>query len=73
MEKMNIKNLSQAERLEMAEKLLDSVWEEISNDKIDSLAMLQTAVNCQVQIGRIVWLLNKKNEEMHRRGRNEFL
>ena len=68
MELRNIKNISQAERLKMAEKLLDSVWEEISNEKVESLAMLQTAVNCQVQIGRIVWLLNKKNEEMHRRG-----
>ena len=68
MEKMNIKNLSQAERLEMAEKLLDSVWEEISNEKVDSLALLQTAVFCQVQIDRIVWLLNKKNEERYRQG-----
>ena len=68
MELRNIKNISQAERLKMAEQLLDSVWEEISNEKVESLAMLQTAVNCQVQIGRIVWLLNKKNEEMHRRG-----
>ena len=65
---MNIKNLSQAERLKMAEQLLDSVWEEISNEKVDGLAMLQTAVFCQVQIDRIVWLLNKKNEEMHKRG-----
>ena len=59
---------SYEEHLEMAEKLLDSVWEEISNDKIDSLASLKTAVNCQVQIDRIIWLLNKKNGEMHRRG-----
>lgn len=68
MELRNIKNISQAERLKMAEQLLDSVLEEISNEKVESLAMLQTAVNCQVQIDRIVWLLNKKNGEMHRRG-----
>ena len=68
MELRNIKNISQAERLKMAEQLLDSVWEEISNEKVESLAMLQTAVNCQVQIGRIVWLLNKKNEERYRQG-----
>ena len=68
MELTNIKSISQAERLEMAEKLLDSVWEEISNEKVEGLAMLQTAVNCSVRIDRIVWLLNKKNEEMHRRG-----
>lgn len=68
MELRNIKNISQAERLKMAEQLLDSVWEEISNEKVESLAMLQAAVNCQVQIGRIVWLLNKKNEERYRQG-----
>lgn len=68
MELRNIKNISQAERLKMAEQLLDSVWEEISNEKVESLAMLQAAVNCQVQIDRIVWLLNKKNEERYRQG-----
>ena len=71
MEKMNIKNLSQAERLEMSEKLLDSVWEEMSNEKVESLAllqMLQTAANCSISIRRIVWLLNKKNEERYRQG-----
>lgn len=65
---MNIKNLSQTERLEMAEKLLDSVWEEISNEKVESHTLLQTAVFCQVQIDRIVWLLNKKNDERHWKG-----
>ena len=71
MEIANIKDFSQAERLEMAEKLLDSVWEEISNEKVDSLAllqMLQTAANCSISIRRIVWLLNKKNEERYRQG-----
>ena len=56
---IKIEKRSQAERLAIAESLLDSVCEEVSEGNIETTDVLQTAVNCQVQIGRIVWKLNK--------------
>ena len=48
---------SQFERLNAAEKLLDSVWHEFGNGRIES-NLIQTAVYCQVDINLIVWKLN---------------
>lgn len=53
MELRNIKNFSQAERLEMAKQLLDSVWEEMRDDQIDGLTMTSVAMDCSIQSRRI--------------------
>lgn len=54
-----LKKRSQAERLLIAFTLIDSIWWEMQNGKIDS-DLLQLAVDTQVDINRIVWLLNKQ-------------
>ena len=53
-----IEKRTQAERLGIAEELLTSVREEIEKGKADT-SVLQTAVFCQVEINRIVWMLNR--------------
>ena len=53
-----IEKRTQAERLGIAEELLTSVREEIEKGKSDTSA-LQTAVFCQVEINRIVWMLDR--------------
>ena len=54
-----LKKRSQADRLSIAFILIDSIWWEMQNGKIDS-DLLQLAVDTQVDINRIVWLLNKQ-------------
>ena len=49
---------SQAERLIIAESLLEGIWAEFLDGKIDK-NIIQTAVNAQVSINRIVWKLNQ--------------
>ena len=49
---------SQAERLIIAESLLEGIWAEFLDGKIDK-DIIQTAVNAQVSINRIVWKLNQ--------------
>lgn len=53
---------SQMARLNIVEGLLDSIMEDFEFGVIDANIM-QTAVNCQIGINRIVWELNKKMEE----------
>ena len=54
---------SQAERLVIAETLLSGVWSEMKDNKAEE-DVLQTEVDCQVLVNRIVWFLNKRlNEE----------
>lgn len=59
-----IEKRTQAERLGIAEELLTSVREEIEKGKADNSViqtgvLLQIAVFCQVEINRIVWMLNR--------------
>lgn len=59
MPKTNIKKRSQVDRLTIASLLLASVWDEMINGNVDS-DTLQIAVNCQISINRIVWMLNRR-------------
>ena len=59
-----IEKRTQAERLGIAEELLTSVREEIEKGKADTSVLqtevlLQIAVFCQVEINRIVWMLDR--------------
>ena len=51
-------NRSQMARLNIVEGLLVSIMEEFEVGAID-MNILQTAVNCQIEINRIVWELNQ--------------
>jgi len=53
-----IEKRTQAERLGIAEEMVTSVRYEIESGKVDT-SVLQTAVYCQVEIDRIVWMLNR--------------
>lgn len=53
---------SQLERLAIAETLVRQVCEEVLNNNVRG-EILQTAVNIQVDINRIVWYLNRRNNE----------
>lgn len=56
---------SQLERLAIAETLVSQVCEEVLNNNVKG-NILQTAVNIQVDINRIVWYLNRRrNEKVH--------
>lgn len=55
-----LKKRRQVERLVIACGLLDSIWEEVANGKVED-NMLQLAVNAQTDINRIVWKLNELN------------
>lgn len=55
---IKLKKRSQNERLALANVLLDSVYEEMLNGKDEG--MLQLAVNIQVTVDRLVWLLNER-------------
>ena len=55
-----IEKRTQAERLAIAEALVTSVRWEMDYGKVDT-SILQTAVYCQVEIDRIVWMLNRIN------------
>lgn len=55
-------NRSQMARLNIVEGLLDSIMEEFEVGAID-MNILQTAVNCQIEINRIVWELNMQMEK----------
>jgi hypothetical protein len=55
-----IEKRTQAERLAIAEEMVTSVRYEIESGKVDT-SVLQTAVYCQVEIDRIVWMLNRIN------------
>lgn len=57
---------TQAERLSIVEALLVGVNEEIFKGKAEDI--LQIAVNCRIEINRMVWKLNK---ELNRRCGNE--
>ena len=49
-------------RLTIVESLLVSITEEFEVGVID-LNIMQTAVNCQIEINRIVWELNMQMEK----------
>ena len=51
-------NRSQMARLNIVEGLLVSIMEEFEVGAID-MNIMQTAVNCQIEINRIVWELNQ--------------
>ena len=53
---------SQLERLATAETLVRQVCEEVLSNNVKG-NILQTAVNIQVDINRIVWYLNRRNNE----------
>ena len=55
-------NRSQMARLTIVESLLVSITEEFEVGVID-LNIMQTAVNCQIEINRIVWELNMQMEK----------
>ena len=59
-----IEKRTQAERLGIAEEMVTSVRYEIESGKVDTSVLqtgvlLQIAVFCQVEINRIVWMLNR--------------
>ena len=59
--------MSQRDKLNEADTLLSEVWEEMVRGKVEDNAM-QEAVNVQVMIDRIVWLLNeRKNHDCRRK------
>jgi len=55
-----IKKRRQVERLAIAYGLLDSIWGEMANGKVED-NLLQLAVDAQIDINRIVWKLNELN------------
>lgn len=57
----DIEKRTQVERLTIAESLLASLWEEFQKGSIEP-GVTQLAVNCQVDINRIVWKLNAQME-----------
>lgn len=52
---------SQLERLTIVESLLVSIMEEFEYGEMEDI--LQNAVNCQIEINRIVWELNMQMEK----------
>lgn len=55
-----IEKRSQLERLTIAFDLLDKVWSEMKDEKVEAgPELLQLAVYIQTDANRIVWLLNK--------------
>jgi len=59
-----IKKRRQVERLAIAYGLLDSIWGEMANGKVED-NLLQLAVDAQIDINRIVWKLNELNGGDH--------
>lgn len=60
-----VEKRSQLERLTIAEALMVSVMEELTEGKTENVAnTLQTAVNCQIEANRIVWKLNEVKDEV---------
>lgn len=55
---IKITRRSQSERLVIAEALLSEIWDEFQNGEIEK-DILQTAINCQIDINRIVFKLNE--------------
>ena len=55
-------NRSQMARLNIVEGLLVSIMEDFEVGAID-MNIMQTAVNCQIEINRIVWELNMQMEK----------
>lgn len=53
---------SQLERLVIAETLIRQVCEEVLSNNVKG-DILQTAANIQIDINRIVWYLNRRNNE----------
>ena len=61
---MSIEKRSQSERLAIIESLLIGINSEIFDGKIDDgFKILQQAVNCQVEVYRMVWELHKWLDE----------
>lgn len=58
----DIFNRSQMARMNIVEGILESILEEFEHGGKD-MNIMQTAVNCQVDINRIVFILNKAMEE----------
>ena len=59
-EQLALDKRSQLERLTIAFDLLDKVWSEMADGKVEAgLELLQLAVYIQTDANRIVWLLNK--------------
>lgn len=55
-----VEKRSQLERLTIAEVLMVSVMEELTEGKTENVVnTLQAAVNCQIEANRIVWKLNE--------------
>lgn len=59
---MELKKRSQAERLAIAYSLVDSIWAEFVDGKIDE-DILQEAVYLQTDVNRIVWKLNQRRAD----------
>ena len=57
-----IEKRSQRERLGIVESLLVGINIELRDGKVEDIT--QQAVNCQVEMNRMVWKLNKMREEM---------
>ena len=61
---IKIEKRPQADRMLLAEVLLENIWNEFCNGEIDR-DILQSAVYAQTSINRIVWKLNEMaNEEV---------
>lgn len=69
MGELNLKKRSQADRLIIADALVDSVWEEIRNGKSENV--LQLAADIQVNVNRIVWKLNEIQNKRIQNGQDK--
>lgn len=54
-----MKKRTQIDRLTIAEELVSTILEEVYNGKAEDI--LQTAVNIQIDVNRLVFELNRRN------------
>lgn len=59
---IHLSKRSQAERIALVGVVAETIWLEFQDGDIDD-DILQTAVNAQVCLNRIVWLLNERLNE----------
>lgn len=59
---IHLSKRSQAERIALVGALAETIWLEFQDGDIDD-DILQAAVNAQICLNRIVWLLNERLNE----------
>lgn len=64
-----IEKRSIPERLSIAESLLVSVMQDLTEGQAETdTGTLQAAVNCQIEVNRIVWKLNEREDNGFHKG-----